>query len=147
MHVTKNRWQPQPGVYPFAPWKLFVCFFFRVYVEVKDQLLKHWTVFNQKHIIPKRLTSPYLFRTTLGFFFILPKYGIREFKAKNFELATPILVCLRPKEGLYASGLTKEHSIHAFSNFSNLILYLNIWCWHSWQCQEGLLPQTRKPLQ
>ena len=66
MHVTKNRWQPQPGVYPFAPWKLFVCFFFRVYVEVKDQLLKHWTVFNQKHIIPKRLTSPYLFRTMLG---------------------------------------------------------------------------------
>ena len=128
MHVTKISGSHSPGYTRLHLEScLFVCFF-PVYVEVKDQLLKYWTVFNQKHIIPKRLTSPYLFRTTLGFFFILPKYGIREFKAKNFELATPILVCLRPKEGLYASGLTKEHSIHAFSNFSNLILYLNIWC-------------------
>ena len=29
---------------------------------------------------------------------ILPKYGIREFKAKNFELATLVHVFLRPKE-------------------------------------------------
>ena len=53
----------------------------------------------QKHITPKRLTSPYVLRTMLGFLadaavqsearkIILPKYGIREFKAKNFELVT-----------------------------------------------------------
>ena len=29
---------------------------------------------------------------------ILPKYGIRKFKAKNFQLATLRHVCLRPKE-------------------------------------------------
>ena len=29
---------------------------------------------------------------------ILPKYGIREFEATNFELATLIHVFLRPKE-------------------------------------------------
>ena len=29
---------------------------------------------------------------------ILPKYGIREFKAKTFELATLVHVCLQPKK-------------------------------------------------
>ena len=53
----------------------------------------------QKHITPKRLTSHYLFRTMLGYFcrrsrpirsteIVLAKYGIREIKAKNFELVT-----------------------------------------------------------
>ena len=34
---------------------------------------------------------------------ILPKYGIRKFKAKNFELATLRHLCLRPKEIDYDS--------------------------------------------
>ena len=29
---------------------------------------------------------------------ILPKYGIREFEAKTFELATLVHVCIQPKE-------------------------------------------------
>ena len=58
---------------------------------------------HQKHVTPKRITSPYMFRTMLGFLadaavqaeswkIILPKYGIRDSKAKNFELAALIHV-------------------------------------------------------
>ena len=50
----------------------------------------------QKHITSKRITSPYMFRTMLGFFatqsearkFFLPKYGIRELEAVFFKMAT-----------------------------------------------------------
>ena len=33
---------------------------------------------------------------------ILPRYGIREFKAKTFELATLVHVCLQPKKSFRA---------------------------------------------
>ena len=58
----------------------------------------------QKHITLKRLTSPYVLRTMLGFFsrrsrpirstenyFAQIWNQSRDFKAKNFELATPYM--------------------------------------------------------
>ena len=59
--------------------------------------------------LPKRLTSLYVCKTMLGFFLadavfqsearkiILPKYGIRKFKAKNVELAT-LTTCMSTTE-------------------------------------------------
>ena len=57
---------------------------------------------NQKHITSQRVTSPYqagvLAVQSEARKIILPKYGIRELEAKNFELATLIHVFLRPRE-------------------------------------------------
>ena len=64
------------------------------------QINIEWKIkLNQKHITPKRRV--FLADAAVqseAWKIIFPKYRIREFEAKNFELATLIHVFLRPKE-------------------------------------------------
>ena len=89
--------------------QLFILYRIASPFDLKGNPVKCKSSYNQKHITPKRLNSLICLEPCSGFLadsavqsevrkIILPKYGIREFKAKTFELATLIHVCLQPKE-------------------------------------------------